>query len=275
MTISAVMATTTAPKSIADPLKALTSNMNDFLKLLMTQLQNQDPTTPMDTSQFTAQLVQFSSVEQQVNINTGVQSLIQLAQSNNVLQSSALIGKTVTASTNQISLQNKTGNIQFGTPAAEPVTITVTDSTGGPVAQEQGYRAVTSEECATGQINLSSVPAGTLYVPCSVRIGLNTATAKSTIVATGDIVIEATDLRLASERASALIAGGNIVLDSNQLTIHGTIIVGKTIRLESTDLHVDCVYADSIRIEGNATTISGECNPAPSDFLARKLVLIR
>ena len=134
MTISAVMATTTAPKSIADPLKALTSNMNDFLKLLMTQLQNQDPTTPMDTSQFTAQLVQFSSVEQQVNINTGVQSLIQLAQSNNVLQASALIGKTVTASTNQISLQNKTGNIQFGTPTAEPVTVTVTDSTGGPVA---------------------------------------------------------------------------------------------------------------------------------------------
>ena len=75
--------------------------------------------------------------------------------------------------------------------------------------------------------------------------------------------------------ASALIAGGNIILDSNHLTIHGSIIAGKTIRLESTDLHVDCVYADSIRIEGNTTTISGECIPVPSDFLARKLVLIR
>jgi flagellar basal-body rod modification protein FlgD len=135
MTIAAVMATTTTPKSITDPLASLTSNMNDFLKLLMTQLQNQDPTTPMDTSQFTTQLVQFASVEQQVNINTGVQSLIQLAQSNNVLQSSALIGKTVTASTSQISLQNRTGNIQFGTPAAEPVAITVTDSTGATIAQ--------------------------------------------------------------------------------------------------------------------------------------------
>ncbi len=135
MTIPAVTAQTTPPASATDPLKSLTSNMNDFLKLLMTQLRNQDPTTPMDTGQFTAQLVQFASVEQQVNINTGVQSLIQLAQSNNVLQASALIGKTVTATANQISLQKGTGNIQFHTPAAEPVTVTVADSTGATVSQ--------------------------------------------------------------------------------------------------------------------------------------------
>jgi flagellar basal-body rod modification protein FlgD len=135
MTIAAVTAQTTPPASATDPLKSLTSNMNDFLKLLMTQLRNQDPTTPMDTTQFTAQLVQFASVEQQVNINTGVQSLIQLAQSNNVLQASALIGKMLTARASQISLQSGVGNIQFNTPAAEPVTVTVADGTGATVAQ--------------------------------------------------------------------------------------------------------------------------------------------
>ena len=135
MSIAAVTAQTTALASTKDPLSSLTSNMNGFLKMLMTQLQNQDPTTPMDSSQFTAQLVQFASVEQQVNINTGVQSLIQLTQSNNVLQASALIGKTVTATATQIPLQNGTAAIQFDTPAAEPVTVSVTNASGNAVAQ--------------------------------------------------------------------------------------------------------------------------------------------
>ncbi len=134
MSINAVTAATSTAKS-TDPLLSLTSNMNDFLKLLMTQLQNQDPTTPMDTSQFTAQLVQFASVEQQVNINTGVQSLIQLAQSNNVLQASGLIGKTLTADSTQLSLQNGASSIQFDTRAAEPVTVTIAGSNGTTIAQ--------------------------------------------------------------------------------------------------------------------------------------------
>jgi flagellar basal-body rod modification protein FlgD len=138
MSIAAMTAPTTTPAATPsknDPLSSLTANMNDFLKLLMTQLQNQDPTTPMDTSQFTTQLVQFAGVEQQVNMNTGMQTLIQLQQSTNTLQASALIGKTVTASASQISLQNGSGAIQFNTAAAEPVTVTVTDSTGATVNQ--------------------------------------------------------------------------------------------------------------------------------------------
>ena len=134
MTVAAVTTSTTASKA-TDPLSSLTSSMNDFLKLLMTQLQNQDPTAPMDTTQFTSQLVQFASVEQQVNINTGVQSLIQLAQSTNVLQASGLIGKTVTANASQIALQSGSGNIQFNAPAAEPVSVTISGSNGAVVLQ--------------------------------------------------------------------------------------------------------------------------------------------
>ena len=135
MTIAAITAPTATITNSNDPLASLTSNLNDFLSLLMTQLQNQDPTSPMDTTQFTSQLVEFASVEQQMNINNGVQSLIQLTQSNNVLQSSALVGKTITAQSTQISLQNGSGSIQFATPAAEPVTVAVTDASGNTVAQ--------------------------------------------------------------------------------------------------------------------------------------------
>ncbi len=135
MTIAAVTAPTAPTTKPADPLSSLSSNLNNFLNLLMTQLKNQDPTTPTDTNQFTTQLVQFASVEQQINIDKGVQSLIQLSQSNAVLQASSLVGKTVTATSTQISLQNGSGSIQFATPAAEPVTVTVKDASGASIAQ--------------------------------------------------------------------------------------------------------------------------------------------
>ena len=64
--------------------------------MLMTQLQNQDPTSPMDTNQFTTELVQFSSVEQQINTNTSLTQLIQLTQAGEVMQASAMTGKQVT-----------------------------------------------------------------------------------------------------------------------------------------------------------------------------------
>ena len=61
----------------------LGSNFNTFLTLLTTQLQNQDPTSPLDTNQFTSQLVQFSQVEQAINTNTNLQALINSRRASN------------------------------------------------------------------------------------------------------------------------------------------------------------------------------------------------
>ena len=61
-------------------LDQLASNFNSFLTLLTTQLQNQDPLSPMDTNQFTQQLVEFAGVQQQVDMNTNMQTLISLQQ---------------------------------------------------------------------------------------------------------------------------------------------------------------------------------------------------
>ncbi len=109
---------------------SLTSNYNDFLKLLMTQLQNQDPTSPMDTNQFTSQLVQYSSVEQQIATNTSLTQLIQLTQGGEVLQSSSLVGKPVTVTSDHIALQDGKGAVQFNTPSAEPVSIGIYSDSG-------------------------------------------------------------------------------------------------------------------------------------------------
>src|SRR5262249_10208809 len=58
----------------------LAGNFDEFLKLLTTQLQHQDPLSPLDPNQFTQELVQFSSVEQQIQTNTSLSTLISLQQ---------------------------------------------------------------------------------------------------------------------------------------------------------------------------------------------------
>ncbi len=109
---------------------SLDGNFNDFLNMLMTQLQNQDPTSPMDTDTFTSELVQFSSVEQQIQTNTSLTNLIQLTQGSEVIQGSSMIGQQVTVQSTQIPLQSGTGTVNITSPAAEKVSIQITNSAG-------------------------------------------------------------------------------------------------------------------------------------------------
>jgi flagellar basal-body rod modification protein FlgD len=126
--------TATAPQTGSAALNSLSANFGDFLKLLMTQLQNQDPTSPLDTNQFTSELVQFSSVEQQIDTNTSLTQLIQLTQGSEVMQASAMTGKRVTVSSDHVPLQNGQGTIQFTAPAAEPVDISIYNDNGAKLS---------------------------------------------------------------------------------------------------------------------------------------------
>lgn len=69
---------------------------DDFLKILITQLQNQDPTSPMDDKEFIAQMAQFSSLEQMSNIATGMNNLTAITQQSQLIQFNSFVGKTVT-----------------------------------------------------------------------------------------------------------------------------------------------------------------------------------
>jgi flagellar basal-body rod modification protein FlgD len=88
------------------------ADFNDFLKILTTQLKNQDPTAPLDTNQFTQQIIQFSAVEQSINQNKKLDELISLSKVN---QTSSLIGfsgKEVVAKGSSINLDG-TGKASF------------------------------------------------------------------------------------------------------------------------------------------------------------------
>src|SRR5579862_5438610 len=85
--------TSTPTTSVVNNSPQATLGKNDFLQLLVTQLQNQDPTSPTDSSTFMTQLAQFSTLEQETNIS---QSVDGLANTESVTQGVSLIGKQVT-----------------------------------------------------------------------------------------------------------------------------------------------------------------------------------
>jgi flagellar basal-body rod modification protein FlgD len=134
-TTSAAAAPAVAASATANPLVSLTSNFSDFLNLLMTQLRNQDPSSPMDANSFTSELVEFSSVEQQINTNTSLTTLIQLTQAADVTQASAVVGKQVMVQSTQVPLQNGSGTVVFTANTAGPATITVQNANGGTLQQ--------------------------------------------------------------------------------------------------------------------------------------------
>jgi flagellar basal-body rod modification protein FlgD len=97
--------------------------------LLTTQLQNQDPLSPLDTNQFTQQLVEFAGVEQQVNMNTNMQTLISMQQTSEATSALQLVGSTVTVGGNSATLSNATNSpatwsLTTSTPATAQVTVT-------------------------------------------------------------------------------------------------------------------------------------------------------
>ena len=71
-----------------------------FLKLLVAEMKNQDPTKPMDSTQYIAQLASFSQVEQSIQVNSKLDSLLQLTQ---LTQAGSIIGKTVTSEDETVS----------------------------------------------------------------------------------------------------------------------------------------------------------------------------
>ncbi len=101
--------------------------------MLMTQMQNQDPTSPMDTNQFTTELVQFTGVQQQIQTNDSLTQLINLTQGSSIMQGSSMVGKQVAVTSNQLSLQNGTAGLQINAPAAETVNVAITSDTGSPL----------------------------------------------------------------------------------------------------------------------------------------------
>jgi flagellar basal-body rod modification protein FlgD len=152
MTISATSATnataTTATNNDSNSaLAQFSTNFDQFLTLLTAQLKHQDPLSPMDSTQFTSQLVQFTGVEQGILQNQNLKQLIGLQSDTQMANAVQYIGKTINQAGNQVLLSGSNGTIDYNVsdPSTTKVTITITDTSGTVI------RTATVDNPSTGQ----------------------------------------------------------------------------------------------------------------------------
>ncbi|EAU54687.1 flagellar hook assembly protein FlgD [Mariprofundus ferrooxydans] len=147
------MLTPTAATASGQAAQTTRTTQNDlgkkdiFLKLLVAQMQNQNPLKPQDPTQMSSQLAQFNMVEQQTSSNALLQQLVDASSTQKATSSNgaSYLGKNVTVQQDQINYTGTASNFSVVTdhPAAQ-AQITVSDSTGTPVRT----------------INLKNLPAG-------------------------------------------------------------------------------------------------------------------
>jgi flagellar basal-body rod modification protein FlgD len=108
----------------------IAGNFQTFLTLLTTQLKNQNPLDPLDTNQFTQQLVQFAQVEQQLKQNDQLATLISLEKSAAATTALAYVGQTVAVNGQTAALKSGQATWTLQVPKPANATVTITSSTG-------------------------------------------------------------------------------------------------------------------------------------------------
>lgn len=138
----AITSATTAPAAAttsSSPVdrKMLASNFDQFLQLLTTQLTNQNPLEPLDTNQFTQQLVQFASVEQQTKTNSTLSALLMATKASSATSALGFVGSEIRADGATTSLRNGKAEWNLNaSKAAAKATLAVRDASGTTVYTE-------------------------------------------------------------------------------------------------------------------------------------------
>lgn len=122
---------------------ALDDTYNNFLLLLTKQLQNQDPLDPLDTAQFTQQLVSFSAVEQQINSNKSLEKLIKLQSSTNAFGAVGFLGNKVAIDSDRVSLKDSKATFQYEIDRnAAGAVLRIADASGNIVLVQEANRGI-------------------------------------------------------------------------------------------------------------------------------------
>ena len=189
---------------------------------MTTELKNQDPSSPLDTNQFTSQLVQFSQLEQTLNTNTDLSTLIS-GQTNQMATAIGYIGQTVQASGGNFVLDGTDSDqLNYTLPsAAKAVTINILNSSGQTIAQipgstDSGSNSVSYNGTYPGQPTL---PAGQ-YAFSVTAVDANGTALQATLSTTG--VVTGVDN---TNGVVNLHLHGNLVIPESSVT---QIITGKS-----------------------------------------------
>lgn len=200
---------TTSAQTGTSGATSLASNFNTFLTLLTTQLKHQDPSNPVDSNQFTQQLVEFAGVQQQVQSNAYLQQILASTQANQIGSASSYIGTTIQASGSQGAVIGGKGQFGYTLDAAAAQTqVTITDSTGkvvfngtGGTAQGENIVSWDGKNSITG----AQMPDGTYNITVNAKDATG-KTVKSTAFETGVVT-------------SASISNGEVVLSIGSMLV--------------------------------------------------------
>ena len=131
--VTSTASTSSSSSSVGVDQGTLADNFTTFLQLLTTQLQNQNPLDPLDTNQFTQQLVQFAQVEQQLKSNDQLATLVSLQKTAQSTAALEFVGQTVAVDGATTPLANGQAAWNLSVPKPATATINIMSSTGQTV----------------------------------------------------------------------------------------------------------------------------------------------
>ncbi len=209
-TTTASTSTAASSSSGANSSKMLAGNFDKFLLLLTTQLKNQSPLDPLDTNQFTQQLVQFASVEQQIKSNDMLSSLLTATKASTATNALGFVGMQVTADGTTTKLENGSASWNFNAPRAGSGTVTVRDKSGSTVfSQPTTFTPGAQAFRWNGQTNAGgSAPAGDY----TISVAGTDLQGKSMTVAT-EIIGTVDSVDLTGESAMLNIGAARVPVD--------------------------------------------------------------
>jgi flagellar basal-body rod modification protein FlgD len=178
MPVSPIADVATQTQGTADRSR-LSDNYDTFLVLLTAQLQNQDPLSPMDSTAFTEQLVQYSQVEQQIRTTEQLSGLVLQYQAASAGAALSYLGKDAIIEANETYLAGGAANWAYNLPAnADTMTIQVRDASGRLVYQDETQPRTAGEHLFTwdGETTTgSTAPDGVYSISITARNAAGTA----------------------------------------------------------------------------------------------------
>ena len=192
----------------------LAPNFDDFLQLLTTQLQNQDPLEPLDATEFTTQLVQFASVEQQIGQNSRLDELLKVQSGSQAVGAVSFLDTIVEAFGDKSVLSNGEATYTYTLASeAEAVTITIRNESGTIVRTLNGEVGAGKHTLVWDGKNDQGVPQtdGTYSISVSAR----DADGKTIEAKTGTV----------GKVSGVTVKDGVLVLDLGGITVKVTDVV--------------------------------------------------
>lgn len=204
----------------------LAEDFDDFLVLLTTQLQNQDPLSPMDSTEFTNQLVSFAGVEQQINANQKLDSLLSLQLGTSFSSSLGYVGKNISYLSSEANFDGATPvKIDYAINGTSvDTTINILDEDGNVVLSQKVSDDDNVEEFTWDGKDENGIlqPAGTYEVRVDAIDGANDPLTTSTVITgrVGGIETQnGTTFLLVGQRAVSI---GNVINVSEPTTNNTT-----------------------------------------------------